>query len=97
MWQVPLGWRLFTLSSANQPSLTGSVSLLHTLQEPPASRQPSLPCSLHRLCWLGQGQTRLGTAVAAVISLTAVSLFQVVLKEHHSEPSGATAETGGKC
>lgn len=27
----------------------------------------------------------------------AVSLFQVVLKEYHSEPSRATAETGGKC
>lgn len=27
----------------------------------------------------------------------AVFLFQVVLKEYHSEPSRATAETGGKC
>lgn len=29
-------------------------------------------------------------------TLVAVSLFQVVLKEYHSEPSRATAETGGK-
>lgn len=31
------------------------------------------------------------------MSLMAVSLFQVVLKEYHSEPSRAAAETGGKC
>lgn len=30
-------------------------------------------------------------------SLTAVSLPQVVLQEHHPEPSGAAAEAGGKC
>lgn len=68
-----------------------------TTSDSPQPQQPSLPCSLHRLSWLGQGQTGLGTEVAVEISLMAVSLFQVVLKEHHSEPSGATAETGGKC
>lgn len=31
------------------------------------------------------------------MSLMAVSLFQMVLKEYHSEPSRAAAETGGEC
>lgn len=49
------------------------------------------------LFWLGQGQTGLGTEGTVEMSLMAVSLFQVVLKEYHSEPSRAAAETGGKC